>query len=97
MTAKFLDEIKEKGFYWAFKAGLSFNLGDLIHPSVKSKTLEDAQKRSRRNLGQLYMGLITNNERYNRIIDRWTYATNRITDNLMKELASHKLASTQYT
>ncbi|MBK7795037.1 MAG: DNA-directed RNA polymerase subunit beta' [Saprospiraceae bacterium] len=90
VTAKFLDEIKEKGFYWAFKAGLSFNLGDLIHPSVKNKTLEDAQREVDEIWDSYNMGLITNNERYNQIIDRWTYADNRITDNLMKELASHK-------
>ncbi len=89
-TAKFLDEIKDLGFYWAFKAGLSFNLGDLITPSIKKKTLDDAQREVDEIWDSYNMGLITNNERYNQIIDRWTFADNRITDNLMKELASHK-------
>lgn len=78
------------GFFWAFKAGLSFNLGDLITPSIKAKTLVDAQKEVDEVWDSYNMGLITNNERYNQIIDRWTYADNRITDNLMKELALHK-------
>ncbi|MEO6692325.1 MAG: DNA-directed RNA polymerase subunit beta', partial [Saprospiraceae bacterium] len=90
VTAKFLDLIKELGFYNAFKAGLSFNLGDLITPSIKVKTLNDAQKEVDEIWESYNNGLITNNERYNQIIDRWTYADNRITDNLMKELALHK-------
>jgi DNA-directed RNA polymerase subunit beta' len=90
VTAKFLDEIKDLGFYWAFKAGLSFNLGDLITPSIKKKTLDEAQKEVEEIWDSYNMGLITNNERYNQIIDRWTYADNRVTDNLMKELAAHK-------
>ncbi len=89
-TAHFLDEIKDLGFYWAFKAGLSFNLGDLITPSIKAKTLAEAQKEVDEIWDSYNMGLITNNERYNQTIDRWTYADNRITDNLMKELAAHK-------
>jgi DNA-directed RNA polymerase subunit beta' len=90
VTAKFLDEIKDLGFFWAFKAGLSFNLGDLITPSIKKKTLDEAQKEVEEIWDSYNMGLITNNERYNQIIDRWTYADNRVTDNLMKELAAHK-------
>jgi len=90
VTAKFLDDIKDLGFYWAFKAGLSFNLGDLITPSIKKKTLDDAQREVDEIWDSYNMGLITNNERYNQIIDRWTFADNRITDNLMKELATHK-------
>ncbi len=90
VTAKFLDDIKELGFYYAFKAGLSFNLGDLITPSIKARTLTDAQKEVDEIWDSYNNGLITNNERYNQIIDRWTYADNRITDNLMRELALHK-------
>jgi DNA-directed RNA polymerase subunit beta' len=90
VTADFLDAIKELGFLWAFKGGLSFNLGDLIEPSVKINTLEEAQAEVDEVWDNYNMGLITNNERYNQIIDKWTYADNRITDVLMKELASHK-------
>jgi DNA-directed RNA polymerase subunit beta' len=89
-TAKLLDDIKELGFYWSFKGGLSFNLGDLINPSIKEKTLEEAQSEVDEVWDNYNMGLITNNERYNQIIDKWTFADNRVTDNLMRELASHK-------
>ncbi|HMW74894.1 MAG TPA: DNA-directed RNA polymerase subunit beta', partial [Saprospiraceae bacterium] len=90
VTAQFLDDIKELGFFWSFKGGLSFNLGDLINPSIKSKTLQDAQAEVDEVWDNYNMGLITNNERYNQIVDKWTYADNRITDTLLKELSAHK-------
>ncbi len=90
VTADFLDAIKEMGFMWSFKGGLSFNLGDLITPTVKANTLEQAQSEVDEVWDNYNMGLITNNERYNQIIDKWTFADNRITDNLMKELREHK-------
>ncbi len=89
-TARFLDDVKDLGFYWAFKGGLSFNLGDLITPSKKEQTLTEAQNEVDEVWENYNMGLITNNERYNQIIDKWTYADNVITDNLMQELASHR-------
>ncbi len=90
VTAEFLDHIKDLGFYWAFKGGLSFNLGDLITPTVKAEILEEAQTEVDEVWENYNMGLITNNERYNQIIDKWTYADNTITDNLLKELGEHK-------
>jgi len=90
VTAAFLDKIKEMGFYWSFKGGLSFNLGDLINPTIKETTLTEANTEVDEVWENYNMGLITNNERYNQIIDKWTFADNRITDNLMKELAEHK-------
>jgi DNA-directed RNA polymerase subunit beta' len=90
VTADFLDAIKELGFGMAFRAGLSFNLGDLITPTIKQKTLEDAQIEVDEVWDSYNMGLITNNERYNQIIDKWTYADNSVTDALMKELKEHK-------
>jgi DNA-directed RNA polymerase subunit beta' len=90
VTADFLDNIKELGFLWSFKGGLSFNLGDLITPTVKAVTLEEAQAEVDEVWENYEMGLITNNERYNQIIDKWTYADNKITDNLMRELSQHK-------
>jgi DNA-directed RNA polymerase subunit beta' len=90
VTADFLDSIKDLGFTWAFKGGLSFNLGDLITPSIKAKTLTEAQAEVDEVWDNYNMGLITSNERYNQIIDKWTYADNRITDTLMRELSKHK-------
>lgn len=89
-TADFLDSIKQMGFYWSFKGGLSFNLGDLITPTVKLKVLEQAQVEVDEVWENYNMGLITYNERYNQIIDKWTFADNSITNNLMEELAEHK-------
>jgi DNA-directed RNA polymerase subunit beta' len=89
-TAEFLDNIKELGFGWAFKAGLSFNLGDLIIPTMKKTALDDAQTEVDEVWDNYNMGLITYNERYNQIIDKWTYADSRVTEQLMKELTSHK-------
>ncbi|MEE9371835.1 MAG: DNA-directed RNA polymerase subunit beta' [Saprospiraceae bacterium] len=89
-AADFLDKIKEMGFYWSFKGGLSFNLGDLITPTIKESTLVDAQDEVDEVWENYNMGLITSNERYNQVIDKWTLADNKITDNLMKELSEHK-------
>ncbi|MFM7091225.1 MAG: DNA-directed RNA polymerase subunit beta', partial [Bacteroidota bacterium] len=90
VTAGFLDDVKDMGFTWAFKGGLSFNLGDLINPTIKEDTLAEAQAEVDEVWENYNMGLITNNERYNQIIDKWTYADNKITEALMRELASHK-------
>ena len=78
------------GFYWSFKGGLSFNLGDLIDPSVKERTLVEAQEEVDEVWENYNMGLITGNERYNQVIDKWTQADNKITETLMTELAEHK-------
>ena len=90
VCAIFLDKIKTMGFYWSFKGGLSFNLGDLITPTVKESTLIEAREEVSEVWDNYNMGLITGNERYNQVIDKWTYADNKITENLMKELAEHK-------
>jgi DNA-directed RNA polymerase subunit beta' len=89
-TAEFLDNIKELGFMWAYRGGLSFNLGDLITPTIKQSLLDRAQSEVDEIWENYNAGLITNNERYNQIIDKWTYADNRLTDALTKELTNHK-------
>lgn len=90
VAAKFMDEIKHLGFTWSYKGGLSFNLGDLIEPSVRADTLKDTREEVDEVQDNYQMGLITNNERYNQIIDKWTYADNKITETLMTELEQHK-------
>ncbi len=90
VTAAFLDDIKDMGYYWAFKGGLSFNLPDLIEPTVKKETLETDQAEVDEVWMNYEMGLITANERYNQIIDKWTTADATVTDNLMKEMSVHK-------
>jgi len=90
VTATLLDAIKEMGYYWSSKGGLSFNLGDLIIPGVKQTTINSAQGQVDEITEHYNMGLITNNERYNQIIDKWTFADNMITNALMRELSTDK-------
>ena len=69
---------------------LSFNLDDVIIPTEKETFVTDGYSQVDDVIASYNMGVITNNERYNQIIDKWTYADNRITDTLMTELAEHK-------
>ncbi|MFT5182919.1 MAG: DNA-directed RNA polymerase subunit beta' [Flavobacteriales bacterium] len=85
-TAQFLDDIKEIGFYNAFKGGLSFNLNDVIIPEEKVALVEDATTKVKEVMGNYNMGLITNNERYNQIIDIWTHTNSKLTNILMDRL-----------
>jgi len=89
-TVKFLDDIKDLGFRWAFKGGLSFNIDDLIIPEVKQEMLNEAQEEVEEVWANYYGGLITNNERYNQIIDIWSKVDTQITNRLMTEVSSHK-------
>ena len=89
-TADFLDHIKELGFKMAFKGGLSFNLDDVMVPENKVTLIEAAQREVEEVTGNYNMGFITNNERYNQVIDIWTRTNSKITDTLMKEIASDK-------
>ena len=85
-TANFLDDIKQLGFYNAFKGGLSFNLDDVIVPPEKEKLLGDAASEVENVMMNYNMGLITNNERYNQIIDIWTHTNSKLTFALMNRL-----------
>lgn len=86
-TAKFLDDIKELGFHYAFRGGLSFSLSDVEIPAEKFVLIDEAQAEVDEIWENYNMGFITNNERYNQVIDIWTRITNRVTDHLMKQLA----------
>jgi len=87
-AAKFLDDIKELGFQMAFKGGLSFNLQDLNIPDAKATLIEQATKEVEEVMNNYNMGFITNNERYNQIIDIWTRINNRLTANVMEILST---------
>ncbi|TSA29363.1 MAG: DNA-directed RNA polymerase subunit beta' [Bacteroidetes bacterium] len=89
-TAKFLDDIKDLGFTMAFQGGLSFNLDDVIVPEIKEHLIEDAVAEVDEVVGNYNMGFITNNERYNQIIDIWTHTNSKLTITLMNQLASDK-------
>jgi DNA-directed RNA polymerase subunit beta' len=89
-TAKFLDDIKQLGFRMAFKGGLSFNINDLIIPDTKESMIENATVEVDEVWDNYNAGLITNNERYNGIIDIWSRVDTRLTETLIQELASDK-------
>jgi DNA-directed RNA polymerase subunit beta' len=84
--AQFLDDIKELGFHMAFKGGLSFNLNDVIIPPEKEVLVAKATEEVKAVLENYGMGLITNNERYNQIIDIWTHTNSKLTNILMERL-----------
>ena len=86
VTTTFLDDIKDMGYRQAFRGGLSFNLGDVIIPAEKEQLIAKANEEVEEVMGQYAMGLITNNERYNHVIDIWTNTNNQLTETLMKQL-----------
>ena len=89
-TSEFLDKIKDMGYAFAFKGGLSFSLGDIIIPPEKNPLIDEANKKVDGILGNYNMGLITNNERYNQIIDVWTSTNSHLTSLSMKRISEDK-------
>ncbi|APY10058.1 DNA-directed RNA polymerase subunit beta' [Seonamhaeicola sp. S2-3] len=85
-TADFLDAIRTLGFNFAFKGGLSFSLGDIIIPQEKQSMIDAANKQVDGIMGNYNMGLITNNERYNQVIDIWTSTNAELTELSMKRI-----------
>ena len=89
-TAKFLDDIKTLGFRMAFRGGLSFSINDLIIPAIKEELVDNAKGEVNEVWENYNMGLITNNERYNQIVDIWSRVDTRITETLIRDLANDK-------
>ena len=87
-SAQFLDDIKNLGYYMAFRGGLSFNLGDVLVPPEKEQFVQEGYEQVEEVVNNYNMGFITNNERYNQIIDIWTHVNSRLTDTLMKEIST---------
>ena len=85
-TASFLDEIKTLGYKFAFQGGLSFSLGDIIIPPEKHTMIAKANKEVDAIKANYNMGLITNNERYNQVIDIWTSTNAELTELSMKRI-----------
>ena len=85
-TADFLDKIKTMGYEFAFKGGLSFSLGDIIIPQEKHEMIADANEQVDGIMANYNMGLITNNERYNQVIDVWTSTNAMLTELAMKRI-----------
>ncbi|GGG52026.1 DNA-directed RNA polymerase subunit beta' [Croceivirga lutea] len=85
-TAEFLDKIKSMGYEFAFKGGLSFSLGDIIIPEEKHSMIDEANEQVDGIMMNYNMGLITNNERYNQVIDVWTSTNAMLTELAMKRI-----------
>jgi len=85
-TAKFLDDVKELGYRYATASGLSISFSDMIIPDEKTKLIDDSNKKVNSILNEHEQGLITDAERYNKIIDVWTFTTNNVAKSLMDRL-----------
>ncbi len=90
VTAQFLDDIKDLGYKMAYRGGLSFNLDDVIIPEAKTEMVNEGYAGVEEVLNNYNMGFITNNERYNGVIDIWTHVNAKLTQNVMKTLSSDK-------
>lgn len=89
-TVAFLDDIKDLGYDMAYRGGLSFNLDDVIIPEAKEKIVTDGYAEVEEVMNNYNMGFITNNERYNQVIDIWTHANSKLTNVVMQTLSTDK-------
>ena len=87
-TAQFLDDIKNLGYDQAFRAGISFNLGDVLIPAEKNALIEKGYNDVESIKMNYAMGFITNNERYNKVIDLWTSIDNQLTSIVKKQISA---------
>ncbi len=89
-TVKFLDDIKEMGYRMAYHGGLSFNLSDVVVPVDKKEIVDKGYQEVEDVMNNYNLGFITNNERYNQVIDIWTHANARLTKVVMDKLSNDK-------
>ncbi|GIV60461.1 DNA-directed RNA polymerase subunit beta' [Rhodocaloribacter litoris] len=89
-TARFLDAIKELGFEMATTAGLTFSLSDIVVPEAKEKLIAEANQEVEKARQNYAMGFITENERYNQVIDIWTRTNNRVSEVLFEALKNDR-------
>ncbi len=87
-ACEFLDGIKNLGYQMAFKGGLSFNLNDIIIPKEKEELVSKGNEEVEGIMAEYNMGLITDNERYNKVIDVWTHVNENLSKVLMKTISS---------
>ena len=87
-TAHFLDDIKNLGYDRAFRAGISFNLGDVLIPDEKYTLIDEGYRQVEDIKNNYAMGFITNNERYNKVIDLWTIIDNKLTGIVEKQISA---------
>jgi DNA-directed RNA polymerase subunit beta' len=90
VTVQFLDAIKDLGYAMAYRGGLSFNLSDVVIPADKKEIVEAGYNEVEEVMANYNMGFITNNERYNQVIDIWTHANAKLTNSVMKTLSTDR-------
>ena len=90
ITARFLDDIKDLGYKMAYRGGLSFNLYDVIIPDEKQELVQEGYDEVEEVMMNYNMGFITNNERYNQVIDTWTHVNAKLTQVVMKKLTTDR-------
>lgn len=90
ISAQFLDNLKNLGFKSATKAGISISVSDIIIPKSKTKYINEAKKRVREIQNQYGAGLLTDSERYNKIVDIWTDTNNQVAAEMMKLIKNDK-------
>ncbi|MFC2491968.1 MAG: DNA-directed RNA polymerase subunit beta', partial [Campylobacter curvus] len=90
VTADFLDKLKNLGFRYATKAGISISIADIIVPESKQKHIDEAKKKVREIQRQYGAGLLTDSERYNKIVDIWTDTNNTVAGEMMKLIQNDK-------
>ncbi|MBQ0130001.1 MAG: DNA-directed RNA polymerase subunit beta' [bacterium] len=88
ITTKFLDDIKNMGYRMAYKGGLSFNLGNVLVPAMKSNLISEANAKASEIREYEKMGFMGPNERYNQIVDLWTDVNAKLTKEVMNVLSS---------
>ncbi len=89
-TVTFLDAIKDLGYRMAYRGGLSFNVDDVVIPEDKESIVETSYEEVEEVISNYNMGFITNNERYNQVIDIWTHANSKLTHSVMKTISADK-------
>jgi DNA-directed RNA polymerase subunit beta' len=91
-TVIFADKLKDLGFEQATRAGISISIGDMVTPGNKAELLEQAGASVREIEEQYTQGLITDGERYNKVVDIWASVTDRVADEMLSELATEAVA-----
>ena len=92
-TVIFCDRVMALGFHHAFKAGISFGKDDMVVPHSKRKIVEDTREQVKEFEQQYNDGVITQGEKYNKVVDAWSKCTKRIADEMMKEISASKPAT----
>ncbi len=87
-TVIFADRMMALGFSYACRAGISFGKDDLVIPDAKERLVGDTEKRVKEYEKQYQDGLITQGEKYNKVVDAWSHCTDQVADEMMKRISN---------